>query len=179
MKFRIFLKKYYFTIQFITIFLTSLWFMSSFYFDDRTFSFKDIPIYLNDFLFYWSVILSIGTPLIICYLLGAFDSENIKRIKSMDEIKGNLKHKPFFQFNSKGAYLLFMLLSIPTQIYLAFYLLYYKLLPFLFGHENISNNDTVFYLSLLFGIVVSLGIHNYIGLFNVDEIIAKFKNEKN
>ena len=178
MKFRIFLKKYYFTIQFITIFLTSLWFMSSFYFDDRTFSFKDIPIYLNDFLFYWSVILSIGTPLIICYLLGAFDSENIKRIKSMDEIKGNLKHKPFFQFNSKGAYLLFMLLSIPVQIFLVVYLLYYEILPFIFGQETISNNDMIFYLCLFLGILVSLGIHSYLGVFNINEIMMKIKNKE-
>ena len=180
MKFRLFLKKYYFTIQFTTIFLTFLLFMNIFYFDDRTFSVKDIPIYLNDFLFYWSVILSMGTPLITCYLIGAFNSENIKRIKSMDEdeIRRNLKQEPYFQFNSKKVYYIFMLFNIPLHIFLVVYLLYYELLPYIFGDDTIVNNDIFFYSCLTLGCIYSLGLHYYLRLFHVNEILANIKKGK-
>ena len=82
-----------------------------------------------------------GTPLITCYLIGAFNSENIKRIKSMDEdeIRRNLKQEPYFQFNSKKVYYIFMLFNIPLHVFLVVYLLYFELLPYIFGNDTIVN----------------------------------------
>ena len=92
------------------------------------------------------------------------------------QVEKNLKLKSFVKFNSKGAYFVFMLFSVPTQIYLVFYLVYYKLLTFILKREVIFNNDLALYFSLFIGIVVSLCIHSYLGVFKIDETLKK--NEK-
>ncbi|MGC6403444.1 MAG: hypothetical protein ACON4A_08375 [Flavobacteriaceae bacterium] len=178
MKLKLFLKQNFYKIRALLIFIGVLIFWYAFYFADQNISADCIPCYLKDYRMYLALIFAILSSLLTNNIL--FNSENIKRIKSKDkdEIRRNLKKKPSFQFNSKGAYFFFMLLSIPTQIFLVFYLVYYELLPFIIGQESISNNDMVFYLCLFFGIVVSLGVHSYMRVFKIDEIMMNIKNKK-
>ena len=95
-----------------------------------------------------------------------------------DEIRRNLKQEPYFQFNSKKVYYIFMLFNIPLHIFLVVYLLYYELLPYIFGDDNIVNNDIIFYSCLTLGCIYSLGLHHYLRLFHVNEILANIKKGK-
>ena len=172
----LFLKRNVFGIRVILILFGTLMFWHAFYFVEKQLSLDCISCYINDYRMYLALIFSFFTSVLTNNIF--FNKKSIKRITSLNEkqVEKNLKLKSFVKFNSKGAYFVFMLFSVPTQIYLVFYLVYYKLLTFILKREVIFNNDLALYFSLFIGIVVSLCIHSYLGVFKIDETLKK--NEK-
>jgi len=85
MKFRLFLKRNFYTLRIVFIFFQTALFQYAFYFAEQTLSIECIPCYLRDYRMYLALIFSFFTSLLIIYFLGGFNKENIKRITTIDE----------------------------------------------------------------------------------------------
>mgnify|MGYP006078992661 FL=1 len=85
MKFKLFLKRNFYTIRILLIVFGGLIFWYSFYFSDQKLSIDCIPYYLKDYRMYLALIFSILGSLFVVYTVGIFNKENIKRITTLDE----------------------------------------------------------------------------------------------
>ena len=88
MKFKLFLKRNFYTVRVFLIVFGTLVFWYTFYFAEQNISINCIPCYLKDYRMYLALIFSVFSSFLTNNIL--FNKENIKKITTID---GNEKKK--------------------------------------------------------------------------------------
>lgn len=87
MKFKLFLKRNFYTVRVFLIVFGTLIFWYAFYFAEQNISINCIPCYLKDYRMYLALIFAILGSLFVVYTVGIFNKENINKITTIDEDK--------------------------------------------------------------------------------------------
>lgn len=174
------IKRNFALVRCILLFIITAIMFFTLYFLDQPSSLNHVNRTINHPMMYLCLLISFLSSFLIIYASGGFKKENINRRQSSHKIENN-KHenqKPPLRFNSKGAYICFLFLSIPLQTLLFLYFVYGELVPYFFGKQNIAENESVLYLCWLLAIAISLSVHRYIGAFKFNQIITTIQQKK-
>lgn len=82
-KIEFFLKKYFYTVRFFVILLGTLIMFHAYYFYDRPFSVETLINDIGKIRIYLCLLFSFGISLLISYVIGFFNKENIEKIKEL------------------------------------------------------------------------------------------------
>jgi len=83
MKFKLFLKRNFYTVRVFLIVFGTVIFWYAFYFAEQNISINCIPCYLKDYRMYLALIFSVLSSFLTNNIL--FNKENIRRITTIDE----------------------------------------------------------------------------------------------
>ena len=86
-KVKCFLKRNFFKIRFIIILLGTTIMFHALYFSDRPFILETLIKDRKEPRMYLCLLLSFGTALLIVYIIGYFNKQNVKKITSMEEFE--------------------------------------------------------------------------------------------
>ena len=86
-KVKYFLKKHFYKVRFVIIILVTIIMFYAYYFSDRPATLETLIKDSKQPRMYLCLLFSFGTALLIGYIIGAFNKENVKKMTTLNENK--------------------------------------------------------------------------------------------